>query len=281
MTRLYIVEGLPCSGKSTTAKYIADRLTERGAKVICIDEGSGDHPADYEYSAYVSDSDQPQFTERLREQIKECSERIKDGYIVPLSKFNGEDFDKLLQYKIYDYLPWETEMPLMLGKWESFAENAEKDAVYVFNCVFLQNPMCETMMRFHFSPEQSFAFISKIAERIKPLEPAVIYLKSEDISERIAETAKERGGWLEAVIDYHINSGYGKSINVQGFDGYISCLEERQRRELSMLEKLPVKSVVIDNAHRDWDMVYQKIINFIKTADEKNPYPYNVYGRIG
>ena len=33
MTRLYIVEGLPCSGKSTTAKHIADSLEKSGKKV--------------------------------------------------------------------------------------------------------------------------------------------------------------------------------------------------------------------------------------------------------
>ena len=54
MTKLYIVEGLPCSGKSTTAKYIADFLEKSGKKVCFFDEGSGQHPADYEYHAYIT-----------------------------------------------------------------------------------------------------------------------------------------------------------------------------------------------------------------------------------
>ena len=48
MNRLIIVEGLPCSGKSTTSKYIADRI---GA--VFYDEGSGDHPTDYEFHAFI------------------------------------------------------------------------------------------------------------------------------------------------------------------------------------------------------------------------------------
>ena len=48
MTRLYIVEGLPCSGKSTTSKHIADLLEKSGKKECFFDEGSRDHPADYE-----------------------------------------------------------------------------------------------------------------------------------------------------------------------------------------------------------------------------------------
>ncbi|MDE5564952.1 MAG: hypothetical protein K2I93_07330 [Oscillospiraceae bacterium] len=112
MTKLYIVEGMPCSEKSTTSKYIADKLIERGRNFIYVDEESRNHPADYEYSTCVSDSNLRQFSERLQEQVKGCSEHIKNDYIVPLSKFGGENFDKLLQYKIYDFLPWETEMPL-------------------------------------------------------------------------------------------------------------------------------------------------------------------------
>lgn len=41
MTRLYIVEGLPCSGKSTTARFIADTLAARGKQVRFFDEGHG------------------------------------------------------------------------------------------------------------------------------------------------------------------------------------------------------------------------------------------------
>ena len=44
MTRIFIVEGLPCSGKSTTAKYVTGRLMAMGRKVLCVDEGTGEHP---------------------------------------------------------------------------------------------------------------------------------------------------------------------------------------------------------------------------------------------
>ena len=263
MPQLYIVEGLPCSGKSSTAQFIAGKLTANGQTVTCVDEGSGNHPADYEFHAYVSDSNLMLFTEQLQAQIRECSEHISGGYIVPLAHFEGDAFNSLLQYKIYDFLPWETEMPLMLDKWRSFVKNAEDNTVYIFNCVLLQNPMCETMMRFGFSEEQSFAYISEIAQIIKPLEPLVIYLSNNDTAKSVTETAKERDGWLEAVIDYHTNGEYGKSINAHGFDGYIACLEERQRRELSILGRLALKSVIIDNTDRDWNGTHRKVLDLI------------------
>lgn len=256
--QLYIIEGLPCSGKSTTSAFVADLLKEK-YKVCYIDEGTGDHPADYEFHAFITETELSDFTLEEQNTIRSCSELIQDGYIVPLARFEGELFERLLPHKIYDFLPWETEMPVMLEKWRHFCENADENTVYVFNCVMLQNPMCETMMRFGFTSEQSQAYISEIAKIIQPLDPVVIYLKNDDIQSSVEKTAREREGWLEAVIDYHVNGAYGKSIGAEGFDGYISCLEERQRRELEILSQLPVTSHVIENSQRDWAAAYEII----------------------
>ncbi len=260
--RLYIVEGLPCSGKSTTSSYISE-LLKKNAVVHFYDEGSGNHPADYEFHAFIPERAAEGFSTEDIALIKHCYNSRLGGYIVPLADFQGELFNRLLKYKIYDFLPWQLEMSVMLEKWLNFSENCDKEAVYVFNCVFLQNPMCETMMRFGFSEEQSYDYISKIDDIVEPLKPVIIYLRNDDISESVKSTAEKREGWLDGVIDYHVNGAYGKSINAQGFDGYIKCLEERQRRELSILSKLSAKSIVIENAHRDWSEAYKTIENFI------------------
>jgi len=261
--RLYIIEGLPCSGKSTTSAFIAEILKEKYS-VCYVDEGSGNHPADYEFHGFIGENEMLNFSREEQTEIKRTAEKTDKGYIVSLSNFGGEIFHKLLQYKIYDFLPWETEKPLMLDKWRSFVSTADNDTVYVFNCVMLQNPMCETMMRFGFAENVSCDYIREIAKITLPLDPVVIYLKNDDIRECVEKTSAERDGWLEAVTDYHVNGGYGKSIDAKGFDGYIHCLEERQRRELCILSALDVKSFVLDNAHRDWNKAYDEIRMFLK-----------------
>ena len=248
MHRLYLIEGLPCSGKSTTAGYVASLLRE---PVCFVDEGTGNHPADYEFHA-----------------LAPAGFVGEESRIVPLSEYSGELFDRLLQYKIYDFLPWEVEKPLMLDKWRQFVASAKADTRYVFNCVFLQNPMCETMMRFGFPAEVSEAYVGEIAKIIAPMEPVVIYLQNEDIAPSVEKAAGERPGWLEGVIDYHGNGAYGKSIGAEGFDGYIRCLSERQRRELEMLKRLPVRSLVVKNPHRDWDGARQIIRRFVEGLED-------------
>lgn len=247
--QLIIVEGLPCSGKSTTSAWIASLLGQN-KKVCFVDEGTGDHPADYEFHA-----------------LAPAGLLSEESQIVPLSQFSCKLLEKLLPYKIYDGLDWKIESLLMLKKWQAFADNAQKDkdTIYVFNCVLLQNPMCETMMRFGFSREESQNYIEQIVKIIQPMNPVVIYLKNNDIADSIEQTSKKRPGWLEAVIDYHISGKYGQSIQAKGLNGYLDCLEERQKRELEILSKLPLQKLVVENPQRSWSIAQQNIAAYLQT----------------
>lgn len=270
--KLIIVEGMPCSGKSTTARHIAEYLKAKEYRVYFADEGTGRHPADYEFQSFVRYGELKHFTDGEQKIIRNISAEKSGGYLVELSEISNDRiskifpnfFEKLLSYKIYDFLDWETESVLMLDKWQEFVNNRELNTVYVFNCVFLQNPMCETMMRFNFSKEKSQSYISHILDIIKPLNPKIVYLKNRNIAPSINNAIAERGNdWLNSVVDYHTNGGYGKAHDLKGFDGYIACLEERQKREIDILNSLEVDYTVLENPNCDWDNAYKRIENFI------------------
>lgn len=199
-TNLIIVEGLPGSGKSTTAAFIAEELQKNGKQVVCVDEGVKEHPADYAE---------------------------------------------------YDFPDFGTERKKILDKWRSFVEGCDKDTIYVFNCVYLQNPMCETMMRFGMDEESSKGYIAEITKVIKPLNPIIIYIDELDVKAAIDSVLGERGtDWLDAVIDYHVSQGYGKKNNLSGYEGYIKCLEERRIREHHILEELDIEYYTISQDMR-------------------------------
>ena len=243
--RLFIVEGPPCSGKSTMSAHVAE-LIEKTQPVCYFDEGSLRHPADYEFHA-----------------LAPAGLLFPESRIVSLADYDGDLLEQLIPYKIYDMLPWETEMPLMLDKWRQFVCDAKADTVYVFNSVFLQNPMCETMMRFGFPEEESLRYIRQIAEIILPLKPVVIYLKNEELAASVQRAAAQRPGWLDAVIAYHAQGAYGQSIGAEGFEGYIRCLEERQKRELRILSKLGLPYRIVDNPQRDWEAAKRRIETYL------------------
>lgn len=247
--RLYIVEGLPGSGKSTISAYVAELLKQHG-NVCYVDEGTRDHPADYEFHA-----------------LAPAGMLGPEPQIVSLGDYSGSMYDQLLQYKIYDFLLWETEKPIMLEKWRQFVREVQEDKIYVFNCVLLQNPMCETMMRFGFDQEESRKYITQIVEIIAPLNPVVIYLNNEDIADSVRKAAAGRTGWLDSVIDYHVHGAYGKSIGAEGFEGYIQCLAERQERELWILSTLPVESLILEYPQRDWQTARETLKVYIEDGE--------------
>lgn len=263
--RLFIVEGVPCTGKTTTSYFISKLLSENGYKVIEFPEGKADHPADYDFHAYITKYELDQFTKDEKEILLRYSHYKSNGYVISLKNIKVDLFNKAIKYKIYDMLPWEKEYPVMLDKWDEFSENAMKNEfIYVFDCCFLQNPLCETMMRFNMKYEEINDFIHEIYNRIKELNPVVVYLKNTEIKERIKEVSKERDSkWLDDVIDYHISQGYGKASGYKDFDGYIECLKARQNIELSILENLDIRKIIIEDPYINWDDAHRDIKNFI------------------
>ena len=259
--RLIIVEGLPSAGKSTTARFLAAHCG-----MTCVDEGTGHHPADWENHALLDEDTFRQAVSLLGDDEDAvrafCSETeyAETGYFVPVANWLPDAVRALLmQYKIYDVLPWAKQRSAMLEKWHMFAENIGSER-YVFNCVLLQNPMCETMMRFNQTQGESAAFIGEIAEIIRPLDPLVVYLQTGDIAACMQRVLTERGTeWLSAVTDYHCGSAYGKANGLHGFDGYIAALRERQRRELAILAALPLRSIVLSDPQNDWDAAYRTL----------------------
>lgn len=262
--RLFVIEGTAASGKSATAKFVADCLRLKGRRVVCIDEGSNANPADYEAHAFLNDAALTHFTDFEKQQIFAVGYRESGGIAAPLTEFSGDLLKKLMHFKIYDFLPWETEKPVILDKWRKFAATAKTDATYVLNAVLLQNPFCETMMRFGFPLETTREYVREICVAAAPLSPAVIYLHNANIGQSVKNVVRERGKkWLNAVVSYHENGAYGKSVGAKGFDGYIACLTERQKRELEILPTLPVASTVIENANADWQTAHAQIAGFV------------------
>lgn len=263
--RIFIVEGLPCTGKSTTSKYIADLLKQKGYAARWVDEGTGHHPADYEFHSFMTEEEINRMSEQEQADIFKAAKQQEGGFIIPLEQLQGELLEKVSAYKIYDKLPWERENKVMIKGWRDFIHQISKEEIYVFNSCLLQNPMCETMVRFNLPYGLSKGYIKHLFYEIRELNPIVIYLSQTQAADRIASVAEERGAeWLRMVIDYHVNGLYGRAHHLQGFEGYITCLEERQKREINILAELDTPHMIIEDPYTDWERTYGKLADYIE-----------------
>ena len=78
--RLIIVEGLPCSGKSTAARFLAEQCG-----MTFVDEGTGAHPADYENHAFLT-----------KKEFLTLADMI--GYPITINGTELKDSDAFLDY---------------------------------------------------------------------------------------------------------------------------------------------------------------------------------------
>jgi hypothetical protein len=252
-SKLFVVEGLPGSGKSAAAEYVAEYLASSGVSARLYDESDLNHPADYTFHAYMREDQIRALAPAEQRQVLSEGQKKSDGYIIPLTKISVSLFEKILPYKIYGRLDWETESVVMLEHWEEFAGQWQwSDTVHIFDGCLLQNPVSE-MMRFDYGIREIGSYIRNIYDIIARLNPVVIYLRSTDIKKLVEETKKARGtGWLDMMVEAFTSQGYGKRSGFTGYDGCLACLQEQQRCELTVLESLPLKKLMIDDPYDNW-----------------------------
>lgn len=232
MGKLWLIEGLPGSGKSTFCEALRD--VENSATFYS--EVDANHPVDVHGVYWLQE--QPVQGEVLGE--------ADGGWLVrygPGDAIAGTD--------VYE-LPFEQHARIMLARWRAFVEQVKQDEQrYIFECAFLQNPFTIGMVAQDVPHEQIEAYVSEIAEVVRPLAPTVIYLETQNVEKVFRQVYAERPeGWQTGFVAYYTSQHYAKRCNHQGVDGTIEILKERQEREMKLLNRLALHHLVIPNDER-------------------------------
>ena len=174
-SRLILVEGIPGSGKTSTATFIQKWLDERGFANRLFLEGDLDHPADYELVAYFSRPEYEQFlivNETSRLQLEEFSSFNGGDCFVAYRKLeqaHREDLpegliDDLARRDVYEIQHPDTYYRLTLERWKAFTEAAlQAETTCVFECCFLQNPLTMLLAKYNAPPSDSIRLDPKHA----------------------------------------------------------------------------------------------------------------------
>jgi hypothetical protein len=275
-SKLILVEGLPGSGKSTTARLTHDILIENGVNAELYMEGNLDHPADYEGVAYFTEED---FEDLLIEsgslsEIFQDWVTVKRGRrLLPYMKiknelgcgFPDELFAAISKKDVYE-LPLEENIAVIAESWEEFAKQAAVDEkVYIFECCFIQNPVTVGMVKYGCSDEITIDYVKKLAQAAAALNPLLVYVGQEDLDKSFRKAVTERPeDWLNGFVHYYTSQGYGLSNKISGLEGTIDVLKARRELEYSILDHLTMNAYILNNSQFDFDKHKGNLRNVLK-----------------
>lgn len=273
--KLVFIEGLPGSGKTTTAQLVHETLTDMNLHSRLFIEGNLDHPADYDGVACFTEHE---FDELLRshEDFRDLlNNRIRkqgSNYFLEYSKIKNEtglDFpDKLLhavvKNDVYE-LPLEQNRKLITERWKKFTASAAHGSdIFVFDCCFIQNPVTMGMIKHGAPKEDVVSYVKELEIIVDRLNPLLIYVGQNDLDHSFRKAVKERPKeWSEGFMEYYTNQGYGKQKGYTGLEGTLQVLKARRDWEAEIFNGINIAKIKVDNSAYDRNEYKQVIAGIL------------------
>lgn len=272
--RIFFMEGIPGSGKTTRASALSDKLRREGKTVHSIMECEKNE-LDLARCAVVTeqqlqrirekleerDASDPQVLERELRELALVSERFGEKIcIFYQSLFSVEGLSGiamgLSDLDVYNgHYSFEEFRRMHLRRWRDFSSRVTgADAVHVCDAVLLQSPLFELLGYYELPMPEILGYISELIDCVKALSPMIIYNYVSDVPGHTRRVCaqRERDGdpWERGFYRWMERSPYCRKRAYRGFDGMCAFFSERQSMELQILKRLPVP-------HRirtvDWD----------------------------
>lgn len=223
-TKLIMIEGIPGSGKSTTAQLISHMLHRKGIGHKWWYEEEKGHPV-YVYDDYTT----------MQLIIDELS--------------NG-NYRKVIN--------------MALKKWHEFVASVQmtSDIVIVDSCLF--GYLTWSLFPFEVPKEEIAKYIKAVERIIQPLNPNIIYFYQTDIGAALKKICTRRGGDTEKnFVRAATQSPYGKSRGLNGFRGMVAYWKDYRDITDGAFQGLAHHKIAIDNSEGNWPQYNRKISEFL------------------
>lgn len=257
------VEGIQGAGKST----LVNQISKLNPNLHVCREGDY-NPIDLAWCALMS---QTQY-ERVLETYKELEAEIrknttveKEEYIVTYTKIHTDlpgFYKELENFEVYcGRKTWPELKDIILERFRGFTQTG-----YLFECAFFQN-IVEDLILFHMlSDEEIVDFYRELFRVAGAQEFLLFYLHTDDLEESINIIKNERCDdegnemWYQMMLEYLINSPYGRKHRCNRFEDLINHFRHRQELELSIIkEVLGEKAVVLPAKRYDINLVMPSV----------------------
>ena len=139
-----------------------------------------------------------------------------------------------------DFADFEAERKNVLDKWRIFAEKADKDTVFVCagGCIHY---VSTAVMRYGLDAEAAGRYAAEIVQAVKTLNPIMIYIDQNDIS----ETAALWHTGTDAASGCKVREYEGKGFSDR--EEYFQYLKEQRMHELHILQELDMDSYIVSS----------------------------------
>lgn len=266
--RLLLVEGIPGSGKTTTARSAARWLSAQGAQVAAYLEGDP-HPADLAWQWWMSCAEfdnlcgqYPATESELRRWAWVGAAGVSVAYTkVDVSKCGGQWAQVQVQMAgrepFNGSVPADRFMDLLRARWAEFgASHDDQDAsdVVVFDGSLLQNTLAELVL---FADRDTNAItqdLRGLAEAVRSWRPLLVRLVPDDPRSAVDAASRVRldphgaPWWRDAAEAYTANTPWARRRGLPAPGALLAYLEHRQALEEQILPRLPLEWIDLSSS---------------------------------
>lgn len=256
-TKLILFEGIPGSGKTTTAQLLFNHLINDGLDAKVYIEGSK-HPIDLPFFAYLTDDEYHDVLCKFPEQAEwiTVNSIIELDYVLipykePVPKPWNDELIEYLKSKEFCYsdkpiVPFEMFKKVFYRRFERYvASMNHTNTVTIFESVLFQHQIHDINRLYpEISETEIIEYLGALAKLISPLKPVLFYMTQDRVKESLEHTAviRSKPKWSSRkTIEYYI---------------------KRKHIELEAVKHMPFNTYILNNSDRDWE----KMFDLIKTA---------------
>ncbi|MCL2812245.1 MAG: hypothetical protein FWD25_10225 [Clostridia bacterium] len=257
MKNLIFIEGVSGVGKSTVTKKLCDTLNRHGFSATCYLEGNPNNPVDLFGCAFLL----KEAFDRLLKSFPNNADALmhnsiheKDYVLVQYRSSDAAYFPSPLSealerhegfYMSSQLVPLERYTQVYVDCWHRFLQQNETavDSV-IFDGSFLYHRMNDLVHNYNARNKSIAAFLISLLSAMQPHEPLLFYLFSNDVVVRLIQARKSRRQTpaTEARILFEV---------------------EKHKRQMQILELLPIKAERFDITHGNWATAIEIMMRII------------------
>jgi hypothetical protein len=231
-TKLIFVEGLPGSGKTTTASWLAARLQSERLMVNLFLEHQPEHPLNV------------------------------GGTFHPSGDTTGEAF-----FQRYTPASFVQES---LQRWHAFVRAAlQAEAISVLDSYPFQNTV-RVLLQLNAAPDHMREYAGQVEALVMPLQPVLVYFHHRDFTHalhHLSDISAQRGkAWTDYVVELVTHCPYAMARHLEGFSGALAVLRDYKQLTDSLLRQSRCPRIVLEDGAGGWEGCYQQIEAFLGLA---------------